>query len=335
MKLSSKKFSILHILLISVAVSGVTFAAVKFFNKPEETAIANDNYACNYQVTRMSGYSYIKPLLLVDEDCESQQLEGVKQKVNQIIERYKNAGDASSASVYLRTYSNNQWTVINENEEYEPGSLFKVPILIAILKMNEDNPGFLSKKITFTSKLPVDKNVAFTDKTIKSGNSYTVAELLTYMIEYSDNNATSLLIMNMDPLVMKKLFADVGLQMNDIYAQQYFFKIKDYSLFMRVIYNAGYLTIKDSEYAAELLGKSTFKEGITKMLPAGVKVAHKFGESGNQTEKQLHETAIIYLDNKPYLLTVMTKGNDNAKLSALIAEISQTVYTDISNSGNF
>ena len=100
---------------------------------------------------------------------------------------------------------------------------------------------------------------------------------------------------------------------------------------MRAIYNAAYLTAEDSEYAGELLSQCDFKDGILSGLPPNTRVAHKFGESGNQIVKQLHESAIVYLYNQPYLLTVMTKGNDNKKLSLLIKEISQTVYNDMKN----
>jgi hypothetical protein len=46
---------------------------------------------------------------------------------------------------------------------------------------------------------------------------------------------------------------------------------------------------------------------------------------------QLHESAIIYVKDKPYLLTVMTKGKDNKTLSKLIGEISSTVYKNMIN----
>jgi beta-lactamase class A len=133
----------------------------------------------------------------------------------------------------------------------------------------------------------------------------------------------------MDSKILQKLFSDIGLDVPNVYASQYLFNTKEYSYFMRSIYNASYLTIDDSEYAGELLSQCEFKDGITKGLPASVKIAHKFGESGNQTEKQLHESAIVYLDHKPYLLTIMTKGKDNAKLSELIGEISREVYNDM------
>lgn len=38
---------------------------------------------------------------------------------------------------------------------------------------------------------------------------------------------------------------------------------------MKAIYNAAYLTINDSENAAELLTQCDFKDGIVKSLPPG------------------------------------------------------------------
>jgi beta-lactamase class A len=267
--------------------------------------------------------------MFVDDECESEHLIGIKQRIAAIIDKYKNAGDAINASVYIRDYTHNEWTSVNDNERFDPGSLFKVPVLIAILKQCELNPGFLDKSIKYDQRVDAGKNVAFVSKTIQVGQTYTVKELLTYMIKYSDNNATILLEKYMDSKILQKLFSDIGLDVPNVYASQYLFNTKEYSYFMRSIYNASYLTIDDSEYAGELLSQCEFKDGITKGLPASVKIAHKFGESGNQTEKQLHESAIVYLDHKPYLLTIMTKGKDNAKLSELIGEISREVYNDM------
>ncbi|MEO5776930.1 MAG: serine hydrolase [Flavobacterium sp.] len=328
--LISKRFSLLHMLMFSIGAFVAAFTLTSFWNNKASTSqVPVSTSSCEYNIKRMTGLKFVKPILWVDENCESDNLAGTKQKVTEIIERYKQYEGVNSASVLIR--SSGKWTVINENEKYQPGSLFKVPVLIAILKMDEDNPGFLNKKVVYDKPIDAGKKVNFTSKTIKLGQSYTIKELLTYMIKYSDNEATILVEQNMDNKVLQKLFADIGVEVPNAYDSQYQFTVKDYSLFMRTIFNAGYLTIKNSEYAAELLAKCEFKEGIAKGLPANIKMAHKFGESGNQIEKQLHETAVVFLDNKGYLITVMTKGNDMKKLSNLIGDISRVVYQDISN----
>ena len=108
---------------------------------------------------------------------------------------------------------------------------------------------------------------------------------------------------------------------------------KTYSNFFSVIYNAGYVSIKSSEYAASLLTESAFKEGLVKLLPTELKVAHKFGEWGNGYEKELHETGIVYMNDSPYLVTIMTSGNDWNNLSNVISKVSKIIYDKMSANG--
>ncbi|MGL2966203.1 serine hydrolase [Flavobacterium sp. XGLA_31] len=334
--LKNKQFSLLQILVFTVVTVVATFFLTGFWKDKQFEAKESESSvsACNYNIKRMNGFKFIKPLMFVDEECESDQLNDIKQKVIAVIEKYKSIGDASSASVYLREYGHNEWMSVNDTEKYDPGSLFKVPVLMAILKMNELNPGFLNKKVTYSKPIDAGKMIVYPSKTIKVGETYTIRELLNYMIKYSDNAATILVENNMDSKVLQKLFSDIGLDIPNIYATEFKFTTREYSYFMRAIYNAGYLNVDDSEYAGELLSQCDFKDGILKGLPEHTRVAHKFGESGNQTEKQLHESGIVYLDNKPYLLTIMTKGKDFKKLSQLVGEISQTVYAEMASQAN-
>lgn len=328
--IKSKRISILQMGGIALFVALITFALTSFLEKakPEaETAQVSSN--CNYNVKRIEGYDYIKPLLFVDEDCEADALVGIREKVNAIFEKYEASGDLNSASFYMKNHEG--WTLINGGEKYEPGSLFKVPLLIAALKMNEDRPGFLDRKVLFEHPFPIGRAANIKSKTLTVGKTYSIRELLEYMIQYSDNDATCLLEINMDMRILQKLFADIGLEVPNMSADKFYFTPRDYSSFMRIIYNAGYLTIKDSEYAAELLSKCDFKDGIVKGIPENIKVAHKFGETGNETEKQLHETGIVYMGNKPYLITIMTKGKDFGKLSQLLADVSAAVYQEMLN----
>ena len=146
------------------------------------------------------------------------------------------------------------------------------------------------------------------------------------MITYSDNNATMLLNANIDLMAFQKVFADLGLNAPDSKSVDYPISAKDCSIFMRVLINATYLTKEDSEFAAELLAQSDFKDGFFKNLPDNLRMVHKFGEAGNGIENELNETAVIYLTNRTYLLTVMTKGKDFKKLSQILSQISDIVY---------
>jgi beta-lactamase class A len=329
MKIFNNKKSFGILLFSMVATNSLTY----YYTTKKETWAADVSESssetskeCDYDIKRKSGFSYIKPILYVDTKCESDHLSSVKQSVNDMIENYKKIEVINSASVYIKELNGSGWTAVNGDEEFMPGSLMKVPELIAYLKMNEIKPGILDKVITFNKAEAINRSTNFNSKSIQLGHSYTIRELLKYMINYSDNNATALLNKNIDMEVFKKVFTDLNLPAPDWSAKTYPITAKEFTVFMRALYNGTYLNDENSEIATKLLSQCDFKQGMIAGLPANTKVAHKFGESGTQSEQQLSESAIVYLDNNPYTITIMTKGKDYKKLPQVIKEISSTVY---------
>ena len=272
--------------------------------------------------------------MFVDNTCQSERLSSLKYELSNLFKKYRESGVLSAASLYLKDYNSNGWIAINENETYSPGSLLKVPSLITLLKMSEKNPGFLNKKIVFNKHYDVQVNPQYLSKSIKFGETYTVKELMSYMIKYSDNNATLLLNELTDVKMFKKLFTDFGLKEIDWNGADYLMTVTDYSEFLRALFNASYLNIENSDFALELLSKSDFKEGFSKGIPANVNMSEKFGESGNLDMKELHETAIIFLANKPYIITIMTKGKELEKLPEVLKESSYLVYNHLNQLSN-
>ncbi len=326
-RILSKKIPLTYVIGLFTIVVVLTIFGMRWLNQSQSpTETAGIGHSCSLKIKRLNGYQLIKPIMFADEECPSENLNAINQSISSIINSYKQYQNVTAASVYLRNYETSEWTSVNENENYEPGSLFKVPLLVATLKMSENKPGLLDKKVAYNKPFQLNKSTHFLSKSLQVGQTYTIRELLNYMIVHSDNNATALLQNNIDLNYLIQTFSDLGLPKPDIKASQYFFTVNGYSLFMRAIYNATYLNTENSNYAAKLLSQSTFKEGIVSGLPSGTPIAHKFGEAGNPNEIQLHESAIVYLDGKAYLLTVMTKGKEFITLAKLIAEISKAVY---------
>jgi beta-lactamase class A len=205
-----------------------------------------------------------------------------------------------------------------------------VPLLITYLRLSEEKKGVLETKLLFNQVTNEAKEFKqeFVKEGIKTGNSYTVKELLKYMIENSDNNATMLLMNSIPFNEFEKTFTDLGLS-KDLTQNDAVISAKDYSSFWIALYNGSYLNFKDSEFALSLLSQCDFKDGITKNIPSSVKVAHKFGEKGDAKYHAFSETAIIYANNTPYLISIMTEGKEQVKLPAVIQEISSSVYNSI------
>lgn len=319
--------------VMAVGVVGVSsFAITKYYtenktDKRTENGKNNTGDNCSLQVKRLSGYKYIKPILFVDEECESADMQGMKTELIDYIEDGKERGDINSAAVYIKDYQNNHWICINGEEKFMPASLMKVPFLITFLKMNEETPGILNKKITFNKSFNSVKTPVTLSNSIEMGKSYEIRELLKYMIKYSDNNATFLLSENINVATLNRVFTEMGLEEPKLGSTNLFMTAFEYSRFMRSLVNGTYLTREDSEYAIQLLTTTVFDKGIQSGLPKNITFAHKFGESGNVNEVQLHESGIVYLNNKPYLITIMTKGSSLDKLSQILKGISSKVYS--------
>ncbi len=325
-----KKISFHFAILMTISGIVLTFFLVSFLTKKEIEIVEptpNANLAnCRPNAVRLGGYQYIRPILFGQDNCQAQHLKPIKDQIETLINSYEGSGVITNASVYLRQLNQGDWISVGETQQYNPGSLLKVPELITFMKMHEKDPGLLDKKVAYTEPLNLKKQAYFLSKSIELGKTYTIRELLYYMIAYSDNNATMLLNQRMDLAVFKKVFTDLGLADPDMTKTDIPITANQYSLFMRVLYNATYLNIDDSEYCTELLSHSDFNKGLLNGLPKEVKVAHKFGEANDGVNAHFSESGIIYINNAPYLLTVMTKGKDNNLLPGVISDISRKVF---------
>lgn len=281
------------------------------------------------QEMRLGGYTFINPLLECDNFQSSNILSSVEleTKVNDVIEKAKLTGLVSHVSFYYRDLSNGPWIGIGEKDDFSPASLLKVPIMIALFKKSEEDPDFLNKKIKYESRLD-EFSPNILDSTIQMGKTYSVLELIRYLIVHSDNEARLLLLQNIDIGFVNQVYADIGIDISQFSDGQDYMSVKTYSSFFRLLYNATYLNKKNSEKALQILSKSAFKKGLTAQLPADVIVSHKFGERGypGSDIKQLHDCGIVYKGKSPYLICVMTKGTNLEEQAKIIAEISLLVY---------
>ncbi len=320
-----------YVVIITLVLSGLGtfFVSAAYYKKEEKEMVENATanvQSCLLNVKRLEGYKFVQPLVSTRQGCESQNLSPIRQEIAQTLDNYKTDGTITTASVYLRVFGQGEWICINDAESYRPGSLLKVPELITFLKEEELRPGTLDKKLLYDRPFTTVKNPIYTSKSIEVGHSYTIRELLRYMIEFSDNNATMLLNNHMDAKLFKQTFTDFGLKEPDMKASDYPITVKDYGVFFEALFNAGYLNIDHSEYAVELLSKCNFKQGIVAGLPEGSSIAHKFGEAGDDNLHELHECGIVYTGNKRYEIAVMTKGKDLSKLSDVLKNISKIAY---------
>ncbi|MDP3837065.1 MAG: hypothetical protein Q8Q67_03110 [bacterium] len=92
-----------------------------------------------------TGYKHISPLLDCS-DAHGTSEQEIEKKIKESINRNIKDGKITYASVYFRDLNNGPWVGINEDEEFTPASLLKVPLMISYLKIAEAFPSVLDEK---------------------------------------------------------------------------------------------------------------------------------------------------------------------------------------------
>jgi beta-lactamase class A len=121
----------------------------------------------------------------------------------------------------------------------------KVTILMAYLKWSDSDKDMMQKTITVENLSNLVQKI-IPQKKIESGGAYTIRELLYYLIVYSDNTASNILLANIPTAVQEKVFIDLGVPLPGK-DPNYSLSVKEYASFFRILYNASYLSKESSE----------------------------------------------------------------------------------------
>jgi beta-lactamase class A len=149
------------------------------------------------------------------------------------------------------------------------------------------------------------------------------------MIVYSDNQSLISLFSAIPQNELMHLYTLLGINPDVVSNPTASLTVKQYSAFFRILFNSSFLSQKNSENILSQLEQSSFDDGLRAGVPNEISIAHKFGERLFDGKQQLHDCGIIYYPKHPYLLCVMTRGNDIESLRDAIAKISRFVYKKI------
>ena len=313
--------------VLAISFSTVQFACEKPVRENDSASLlVKEAPDASLHILRAHGSKLVNKLLASDSYGESASLEPLKRKVDNLISGYKSQNAVSSVSVYYMDLKTGGWFAINGSEGYTPGSLLKLPVCISFFKLSEYSPGTMQRQIFFDPNLPRVPSQTFEVDPIIPGKSYSLDELIRRVLRDSDNYSTSLINYNIDYDALKLLYRDIDQAVPDMHDISYTVNAIEYSRFLQILYNGSWLNESNSEKALSYLAASSFKEGLTKLLPTDVIVPRKFGEYGSNELKQWHESGIVYAPDGHYLITVMTKGYEQEKLRIVISEISKAIY---------
>ncbi len=233
---------------------------------------------------------------------------------------------------YLPTGAN---IVVNNDRAMWPASLIKIPVAMAVMKKIERGEWQLNNQLVI---LDEDKDASFgTLYTKPTGTTLTIEELLHETLVNSDNTAHFVLLRNLDAEELEDVFTHLGLDevlqglknSPDAESQDNRMTAKTYSVFFRSLYNATYLSPKNSQYFLQSLTESIV-EYAKLGIPDHVTYVHKTGI--RDEDGVWADSGIVFEERRPYILTIMLEKKPDATVSEeyvndLFKEISSQIYT--------
>lgn len=286
-----------------------------------------------HQRENLDSYTFVSPLLACDEapfdHVSNDVLRRLEKELQAYVDSAKSSKRADAVSVYFRQLKGGPWLGIDYDREFVPASLLKVPLTMAVYKVAEKDPAFLSAEVFYESG-DAAANQYFKNVAVEQGRAYTVSELVEATLVHSDNNAAELLAATLKNVELQDTYRKLGVEAPNR-ASDYSTNVHYYASFFRILFNATYLSAEDSEHLLETMTESTFTRGLVAGVPSGTPVSHKFGERavGDANLVQLHDCGIVYHPQRPYLICIMTQGKDWNALSSILADISRIVWKSV------
>lgn len=280
---------------------------------------------------RSSQFDYVSPLLECNRTGKPsayKQYDSLKASLTTTIESAVANSKAERVSLYFQDLTQGATIGLNEDEQYQPKSLYKVLTMMDFLFLTELNPSILEESVEY-SGTPLFANVNLGDELRLKAGTYAYKDIIEQMIVQSDNSAS-------DILTLKLLDHNASGQIHSILGFEYDAPVirispKEYSRVFKILYNSSYLTERNSNYALDLLTRTSFVHGLRATIPEDIPVAHKFGVRNREVSpfEQLHDCGIVYYPDRPYLICIMTEGSQQEDLIEIIKDLSSQVYEHV------
>lgn len=229
---------------------------------------------------------------------------------------------SGKSSIYVTTSESNQSYSINNRPQLS-ASVIKLFILGAAFKEAHANHLNLDNSYTLKEADKVGGTGILQNK--PTGSSYTYRQLLTYMIDYSDNTATNIIIDKLGGIEKTNaLIANFNVKNTKLQRKMMKFNSnkenytssEDAALFLKQIYNHQLISKSIDDEMLSILNKNTDHSKLLKDLPSNAVTYNKTGINDNQGIQ--NDAAIISNKNNAVIVVVLSeKGNSSQQLSAM------------------
>jgi beta-lactamase class A len=221
----------------------------------------------------------------------------------------------------------------NATASMPAASTIKIPVMVEVFRQLQAGKFDLDRHVTLLAR---DKDWGSGELCdAPAGTTYSIADLLEKMIDISDNTATNMLIRLVGRHNINVSMRDLGLTRTHLGED---IRTGDWSIrralrtsphdLVRLLALMARRELVDewsSNEMISILEEDQINTLLPEPLPDDVAIAHKTGSFFDT----LNDAGIVYADNAPYVIAVMTTGLPSQDLGrSFIHSLSRRVYND-------
>jgi len=226
-------------------------------------------------------------------------LQPLRETLTPIYEEY----GKDKISLYIEFLNTGANISYNPDARYYPASLIKMPAAMAAAKKVEKGEwGWDSELVLFAGDVEERFGNLYKESI---GARFSIEKLMEEMLVNSDNTAHLMLLRNVGVGEVTDYLVSAGLE--DLFDSDSNITAKEYTRIFRSLYTSSYLSREYSEKVLNWLSKVPDNIYLDKGLPDDIAFAHKYGE--NVKEFIYADSGIVYIPNRPYIITVLYKGD--------------------------
>ena len=245
------------------------------------------------------------------------------------------AAVSGTVAVSFRDLTTGEGFSIQGDRSVGSASTIKLLIMAELLDQIRQGKYSLTQKITVTKEMYTGGDGIL--KELEPGHSFTLKEIATLMLIVSDNQATNILIdlLGMDAInargkALGLTQTVLGRRMMDSEARKQgrdnFISANDMASLLEKLYHKTLIDAPSSEVMLDILLRQQQGGRLQLYLPEELPVAHKCGD----LDFLENDGGIIYAENHPYILVVLTSEMpSNKEGREVIGIISKAVYDSI------
>lgn len=188
---------------------------------------------------------------------------------------------------------------VGQDEVGKAASLIKLPIISFVYKMYEDG------------KIDIDRKVPRSNSTYR--------QLVEAMGQRSDNSAQIALVKEFGESEIQSYIEEIGMKKTSLEKNQT--APEDIGLFFEKLWNSELVNKENKDAILDSLTDTIYEDWLAKGIPAGIRVAHKFGREVHV----VNDAAIVFSDN-PIVLVIMSEGVVEKEADEIFPVLAKVVY---------